>query len=355
VVYIICALNIAYYAWMVIKGVHWLEPTAEDLIKWGADHSKYTTGGQWWRLITSAFMHAGAFHIAFNMWALLNVGSLMERLLGNFYFLVLYMACAVLSGLCSVWIDGAVASVGASGAIFGVFGALLSYLVFQKKSVPREIAKSISGSTLFFIGYNVMIGLANKGISNAAHIGGLIAGLILGAFLARPLALESRLKQTAPRLVIGVLVAGALIAWGIYSVPRFENTREGRFLAMEDRFNHEEKEMEHKILALFADYENDKIGEKVLAVGIEKEVLPALDSMVAWLTPINPAGDKDFEDEHKLMLNFAVERRKGFALFAQGCKTGDKVKIEEGREIFSQAMKRLNDGIKAQKSGDAKP
>ena len=111
---ILIALNVLVFLAMAAS-LHSASPSPDRLIGWGANFGPLTLGGQWWRLLTSAFLHANILHIALNMWAFLNLGILAELLFGRRSFVLLYLFCALGGSIASVWWHTAVVGVGASG------------------------------------------------------------------------------------------------------------------------------------------------------------------------------------------------------------------------------------------------
>jgi len=217
---IIVALNIAVYIAMGATGAGWFEVDARGALAWGADYSPLTTTGDWWRLLTSAFVHFGLLHLALNMWVLILVGRFTERLYGKRFFVLIYLFGAIGSGLASTWWDHGITSAGASGAIFAVYGALLAYLLFHASTFPQSVLKPLMKSTVAFIGYNIFYGLTKAGISNAAHLGGLASGFLMGMVVCRPLDPERRQQQTWPRWIAGVVFGIAVIALGVVVIPK---------------------------------------------------------------------------------------------------------------------------------------
>jgi len=167
--------------------------TVQQLWSWGGNFGPLTVNGQWWRLLTSMFLHLSAMHLLFNMWALWNVGRLSERLFGRGPFITLYVATGIVASLSSVAWDPGLTSAGASGAIFGIFGAFLAFLLRRRNQLPRMLFRSHWVSTLAFVIFNLVSGALQPGVDNAAHVGGLLSGLVLGAIFARPLNPESRI------------------------------------------------------------------------------------------------------------------------------------------------------------------
>jgi len=174
---LIINLNILIFIIMMVSGVNIFEPTNESLITWGANFRPVTLAGEWWRLITCCFLHIGILHLLLNMYALFYIGSLLEPYLGRKRFLAAYLLAGLCASVTSVWWHGLTISAGASGAIFGIYGVFLAMLTTSL--IEKTERKALLTSIIFFVGYNLINGLGG-GIDNAAHIGGLISGLLIG-------------------------------------------------------------------------------------------------------------------------------------------------------------------------------
>jgi len=188
---LIIDLNIAVYLFLLFVGADPISPSSDIILKWGANFAPLTFDGQWWRLFTSCFLHFGILHIAFNMYALFFIGFLLEPLLGKSRFLVAYLSCGLLSSLASLWWNTLVVSAGASGAIFGMYGLFLALLTTNL--IPKQYRQSQLQTMVIFVVFNLAFG-ATGGIDNAAHIGGLLAGIVIG-YLYYPSIIRPRLPQ----------------------------------------------------------------------------------------------------------------------------------------------------------------
>jgi len=178
----------------------------------GADYGPLTFGGQAWRVWTSNYVHGGLLHILFNMWCLWNLGALAERILGRWTYFLSYTACGIGGSLLSLWWNPWRTSVGASGAIFGIAGALITAIYFGKLPFPKEALRGISRSLVTFAGYNLLFGFL-PGIDNSAHMGGLLTGLLVGILLA-PALHRPRDERAGLERVVFLGVALALFgAW----------------------------------------------------------------------------------------------------------------------------------------------
>jgi rhomboid protease GluP len=203
-------INALVFAIMVLRGVSFWEPTPQQAIAFGADFGPLTLNGQWWRLVTSMFVHFGIVHIGLNMWCLWNLGRAAERLLGPFSCLFAYFASGIFGSIASVYWHPVSAGAGASGAIFGLSGVLVTFVYLKKSPPDLQINKKMLSSLGFFIFYNLVYGAAIPGISNAAHLGGLVMGLAVGVLLPPAAAAESARRSRLSMAVI--LVTMGLLA-----------------------------------------------------------------------------------------------------------------------------------------------
>jgi membrane associated rhomboid family serine protease/predicted negative regulator of RcsB-dependent stress response len=184
----IIVINLVIFVAMLVSGVSPINPNSEQLLMWGANYGPATFNGQWWRLLSCAFVHIGALHLALNMLCLWLLGRLAERMFGNWTFLALYLFSGLGGSIAGVWWNPAVASVGASGAVFGVAGGVIAFWQLGKSSIPRAVVKQNLTIVLAFTFYNLFYGFFKSGIDNAGHLGGLVTGLALGVLLQHPLA-----------------------------------------------------------------------------------------------------------------------------------------------------------------------
>jgi len=183
---VVFGANAMIFVAMVIASGPSLDFTGQVMLHFGANYGPPTLSGQWWRLLTYMFLHGGLMHIAFNMWCLWDLGQLCENLYGQATFAALYLLTGVAGGLASIAWNPGVLSVGASGAIFGLAGALIASFYLGEFSLPKVAIQGTLRSLVFFVGFNVLFGsfgsfFGGSSIDNACHAGGLISGLILGA------------------------------------------------------------------------------------------------------------------------------------------------------------------------------
>ncbi len=204
--YIIIAINIIVFIVSLLLGGN---NDLYVLVLLGAKVNPLIASGQYWRLITSAFLHVDILHIAFNMYALYNFGLITENIYGSRKFLFIYMLSALYGSTASFAFSPAL-SVGASGAIFGLMGALL-YLG-QKK--PKIFSTSFGANILFVLILNIVFGFSSTGIDNFAHLGGLLGGYLA----SNTVGLKNESGITAKKilyLVLSIIILGAIFLIGM--------------------------------------------------------------------------------------------------------------------------------------------
>jgi membrane associated rhomboid family serine protease len=172
VTYALIGLNIFLFAIQYLQGIN------KIAIDYGMYPVAIAQGGEWWRLFTSAFLHGSFIHIAFNMYVLFFLGPTLERILGHTRFIILYLLAALGGSVASYWFsDLQTVSVGASGAIFGLMGALIV--------AGRRLRYDIK-QVIFLLAINVVIGFFSPGVDWRAHFGGLVVGAAVAAVMVLP-------------------------------------------------------------------------------------------------------------------------------------------------------------------------
>ena len=245
----IIAINVGVWlASVLVGGLNILSPSPADLQRWGGNIAALSLTSQPWRLFTNIFIHAGAIHILSNMWLLLMLGWMAVRAFGRGGYLLVYLVGGVLASLASAWWQATtmiqtnayggvmglpmqslrlIVSVGASGAIFAVCGALLAYMARTFVTGDRVdwLNPGAQGALLRVVGINIALGFAIGGIDQSAHVGGLLAGLALGTLLpasesaqAMPLKLARYAAALAMAAGLVVLVHGVVDQQSLHMV-----------------------------------------------------------------------------------------------------------------------------------------
>jgi rhomboid protease GluP len=173
-------INLIIFLILCVVNLSFSQFSSQSLLLLGANFHPLVEQGQWWRLLSSVFLHLSIAHLVFNCISLLFLGRLLEPILGYGKFLLVYLTTGILAGLASFWFNDHVISAGASGAIFGLFGIFITLLlsnIFPPR-LRNYWLKSIGGILVL----NLAMGLFLP-IDNAAHIGGLISGILAGFFI----------------------------------------------------------------------------------------------------------------------------------------------------------------------------
>jgi rhomboid protease GluP len=245
--YVLVGINCLVFLVMVAHHVSVGNPTSDQLLYWGADNAgNVLLQGQWWRIVTAMFVHVGILHLATNMWCLWNLGLLAEPLMGSTGVFAVYILTGAAGNLLSTcvnwfwfnqdWVkfhDLGVfpAGAGASGAVFGIAGALIILLKSHRLPVPPQELHKLRKSVIYFAAINLVLGLsisfgtmvAHSGLSidNMAHLGGFSSGLLFAAPMVPRIGSPRDLFLFRLRMAM-VLVVGILVLFGFYlaQLPR---------------------------------------------------------------------------------------------------------------------------------------
>ena len=181
-----------------------------SFLAFGGKHNGLIDSGQIWRFITPIFLHIGVLHLFFNSYALWVIGPQVEKLYGGPRFLLLYLLTGIAGAAASYWYHPNIPSAGASGAIFGLLGVLLVFSVKYRRVVPAFFSRALGKGILLTLAINLIIGWNIEQVDNAAHLGGLVFGGLLGAVIpfARPAEPERKVfKVLQPILVLLIAVS----------------------------------------------------------------------------------------------------------------------------------------------------
>lgn len=198
VTYLLIALNVILYVIPVLTNSY------DVIINNFCVYGPLIKAGQYYRIITGAFLHGGILHLAFNCYALYVIGSQLESYLGKVRYLIIYLFSAVTASLFSL-IFNSNPSIGASGAIFGLMGALV-YFGYHYRVYLGNVLKS---QIIPLILFNLLIGALSTGIDNFAHIGGLIGGLLITSALG--IKYKSSTSQMVNGWILSVIYLGFII------------------------------------------------------------------------------------------------------------------------------------------------
>lgn len=274
------AANVAIWLAMVIAGIDAKSPAATDLLDWGANLGLVTVHGQWWRLLSATFLHGGFVHLAFNAYFLWAIGRVTEQVFGPLAFALIYFGSGLLASTASLLWQPEAVSVGASGALFGVFGAFLGFTLRRREVLPPAFVKSVYRNAVVLIVLNLAIGLGVENVDLAAHLGGLLAGLGIGWLIARLAEPRGRTRDLSPARrrshAIGLtsLATLATLVLALLAVPRWDDLHGAleRYDAIEQQ--------------AFARLDAARTPAERLTI-LRDDTLPAMDELLALLDELD--------------------------------------------------------------------
>jgi rhomboid protease GluP len=338
VTYALIAINVVVFAAMIVAGAGVFEPNARVHVLWGSNLVPVTVDGEWWRLATSMFLHFGIVHLLVNMWVLYSNGRMVERLFGSTRFLILYLVAGVCGSLASAAWNPAVNSAGASGAIFGVLGGLGSFLVAKRFRVPREVIRAQSKSVGAFVLFNVFNGLAHQGIDNAAHLGGLVGGFLIGLALARPMTVEARDLPDERYVinVVGTATCCLVVSAVLVGFVRSRHSAENRFMAAVVWFDYREPQVMATYNAMVEASKAADLSDQRFAQRLGAEVVPFYSMAVerlAWA----PTAPGPFDEARGSILKYVSLRQESMTLLGHALRASDVAQATAAMKLHDQA------------------
>ena len=315
-------------------------------LAWGANFGPATQHGEWWRLLTAQFIHFGPLHLVANMWALWDVGRLLERLLGRPRFLGVYLAAGAGGNLVALLVHGnQLVSAGASGAVFGLYGALIIFLCSERRRMdPLELRWMLSGSVVFVV-LMFVVGLLVPGIDNAAHGGGLLFGALLGGMLlpSPPGGAQAtaRVRGAAALLLLGL--GGMLLAM---PKPEYRYQEELQTRAAIARFAAQERVIASRWDALLypegAPASFDQMAGASFAQAIEAQVSAPYQSSFEQLAAVHPVTPVPSAPALFALQTYAVQRRAAAVALTAGLRDGDAVAVQEALASAEAAYRQVH-------------
>jgi rhomboid protease GluP len=337
------AINLLVFALMLIAGAGLWHTSNGVQLAWGANFGPATQDGQWWRLFTAMFIHFGIVHMVLNMWALWDVGRLVERLYGRGRFTLLYLASGVLGNLLSLVVQGNQAvSGGASGAIFSLYGALLVFLWRERRQVERGEFRWLFGASVVFTLVTLGLGLVVPGIDNAAHIGGLLSGALLSVLLARPW------TPNSPRLRFGRWAAAIMLAVSLVVMvlripaPIYRLGEEMRARAAIRQFLTDDQRISQQWGAILDMGQRQGLTFEQVAGSIDTKVTAVYEHSFEQLMAASPGDKAPSAKTLEALQNYATQRVDASRELSKGLRSKDPVKIRKALEQARKAGSQVN-------------
>jgi rhomboid protease GluP len=329
--------NVIIFAAMLINGAGLWHSPNDVQIAWGAGFGPATRDGEWWRLGSAMFLHFGIAHLGINAIALWESGRLVERLFGPARFTAIYFVSGIAGNLASLMIAGDRAvSGGASGAIFGLYGALLSCLWRERKRMHAIHFRWMFGGTAILAAAMIALGLLIQGIDNAAHIGGFIGGSLIGTVLFRPFGPERETSRN--RLIAaGILVMATLTM--LMNVPppnyRWEDEKQAREAVRS--FLIDEQRISERWQSILETGNREGASFDELADRIDSDVARGYRESFEQLSELNVRPTQPSAMAVDILRKYTKLRSEAAHSFAEGLRTQDENRIREAAEFARQA------------------
>lgn len=311
-------------------------------LAWGANFGPATKDGEWWRLGSALFLHFGLFHLAINMFSLWDGGRLAERMYGPARFVLIYLCSGLTGNLLSLIAQGDRAvSGGASGAIFGVYGALMVFLWRERGRLNASEFKWLFWGAVGFSIVTIVLGLQITGIDNAAHIGGLIGGILAGMALARPL---DPTQPAGRRRWLAAATLAAGLALLIVNIPAAQYRWSEELQARDEisQFIGQDARISARWSAILTHARDRQASFDELAGRIESEVSSPYAQSFEQLSKLHLDAAAPSAAALQSLRNYAEIRRDASRALVEGLRTKDMQQIRQALEMAAQPPRQDN-------------
>lgn len=349
---VLIGANLLAFAALLLAGAGWWHSSSSVQLAWGASFGPATKDGEWWRLGSALFLHFGMLHLAMNMWALWDCGQLVERMYGHVRFAALYFVSGLTGNLLSLIVQGDRAvSGGASGAIFGLYGALLVFLWSERRQLdPGEFRWLFWGAAGFSVA-TVVFGFLVPGIDNAAHIGGFLAGVLLGMILIRPLD-AVRVVPPGYRLLPAAVyvLATAYLATHI-PAPIYRWSEETLVRQEISQFLREDAAISSAWRAILEDGRRSGASFDEVAGRVEHTVTDHYEQSFEQLSNLPLSPTLPSAATLASLRRYAESRRNASRALSEGLRAKDPQQIREALEQARRARQQLQQGTTSSAKG----
>jgi len=227
-------INVLVWLMIGLRGGGWLDVAPAQLLAYGGNTASSVQAGEWWRLLSATFLHGGLLHLALNMVGLWFAGSLLERIFGSRQFLLIYLASGLAGSVASLHFAAQThVAVGASGAVFGVAGALVAGVLQHRASLPKAFSTQTLSGFSVYLALSLVQGFSRPGIDNAAHVGGLIAGILIAWVLPERFDLQRYRAQRRPRMALVAMAAALVLPAAAHLAPAAARNIAGEMAAVQ--------------------------------------------------------------------------------------------------------------------------
>jgi rhomboid protease GluP len=325
------AANVLTFAALLTAGGGLWHSAGGVALEWGANFGPATQDGQWWRLGSALFIHFGLLHLSMNMTALWDAGRLVERMFGHRRFLAIYFVAGLAGNLASLVAHGSgTVSAGASGAIFGVYGALLAYVWQERKQIHSFDFRWLFWGALAFMALAISLGFVIAGIDNAAHLGGLATGTLSG------FALMPRRGRLVAAAALALSVVGLV---GAMPAPKYRWSEETRARSEIRDFMGEDAAITARWMTLMRKGQRGMLSFDELAGNIDADVADRYQASFEELSALKLSGAAPSATALSALRDYAERRRDASRALAEGLRARDPGQIRKALEQASQAAR----------------
>ena len=332
--------NLLIFVAMLASGAGLWHSSNTVQLAWGANFGPATQDGEWWRLGTAMFLHFGVVHLTLNLWALWDAGQLVERMYGHVRFTAIYFASGLAGNLLSlVAHKGLAISGGASGAVFGIYGALLVFLWSQRGRLhPHEFRWFFWGASAFAI-VSLGLGLAITGIDNAAHIGGFVTGLLGGIIFASPAGISRKASHGFGRGRLAAICAFVLAVFMlVIRIPPPPYKWSEEVLARKEigNFLRDDVAISQAWQRILNDARRSGVSFDELAGRIDTAVGDRYEESFEQLSELPPDPALPSAATVEMLRDYAERRRDASRALAEGLRTNNPGQIRDALEMARQ-------------------
>lgn len=339
---LLVAINLLIFVAMLASGAGLWHSSNGVQLAWGANFGPATQEGEWWRLGTAMFLHFGLVHLTLNLWALWDAGQLVERMYGHARFTAIYFASGLAGNLLSlVAHKGLAISGGASGAIFGIYGALLVFLWCERDRLhPPEFRWFFWGAMAFAM-ISLGFGLAITGIDNAAHIGGFVTGLLGGMIFVDP-ATATINRKASHVFGRGRLAATSILALGVFTLiaqippPAYKWSEEVLARKEIGNFLRDDLAISQAWQHILDDARRGRVSFDELAGRIDTAVGNPYEESFEQLSELPPDPALPSAATIEMLRHYAERRRDASRALAEGLRTHNPGQIRHALEMARQ-------------------
>ncbi|BCA78847.1 hypothetical protein AOP6_0634 [Desulfuromonas sp. AOP6] len=336
VTWALLALNIMAYLAMAWTTKQWLQFDAAYLTSVGGNYSPLTTDGQWWRMLTATFLHAGLLHLVFNMLALYHIGRLVERLHGPWAYLSIYLLAGIAGSCGTLLFSPLNVGIGASGAVFGVMGAMVIFFQIDRDFLTSGARNKIATTFAIYGFYALMNGIGKAGIDNAAHVGGALTGIALAWFIGKPLRLKKEDGGWLSRRAlagVGLVLLGVGVALAAAPKRGSDYRVAASIVELQQELSAKEKILADEVVKMSEMAEDVDSAKVTEVVTLWQNTYQGLPERLAQLQPEN----ESLQKRQEVLLAYIRLKQEGGELMAEAFAKEDNTLAKQSVEKLKEA------------------